>query len=267
MITDTLTQLNIENVFRGDIVGKEILFFDSLPSTNDRALEIGRQRQDPEGIVVLADMQTRGRGRLGRTWISPAGVNLYFTVLFSPPSSIDETRLITLAAPVAAVRAIRGSAGLKAGIKWPNDILIGGKKAGGILIEMKPLGNKKNLLAVGIGINVNMSVKTLPADIRDLSTSLKTEKDRPVDRLNLLREMLAEMERSYKFLLTGNRGALINEWIRLNSTIGNQVTVKNENSVITGVASGINESGELLITLSSGETETVRTGDITLVKD
>jgi BirA family biotin operon repressor/biotin-[acetyl-CoA-carboxylase] ligase len=256
----------IKDVYKGDIVGSEIIFFESIASTNAAAFEIGAQRARPEGIVVVADSQTQGKGRLGRQWISPAGVNLYFTVLFSPPLSPDEASIITLAAPVSVAAAVRKHTGLHAEIKWPNDILIKGKKAGGILIEMKFKGNKQ-LLAVGIGLNVNMTVDALPPEIRYLSTSLSKEKGEPVDRSALLKETLAELEQSYKILLHRNKRALIKAWLGLNCTIGKKVSVRGPDSIISGTADSINDRGELLVRLPSGKIETVRAGDVTILKD
>jgi BirA family biotin operon repressor/biotin-[acetyl-CoA-carboxylase] ligase len=261
-----LTQETIKDVYKGSIIGSEIIYFDSIASTNAAALETGGQREKPEGIVVVADSQTQGKGRLGRHWVSPAGVNLYFTVLFSPPLSPNEASIITLAAPVSVAAAVRKHTGLPAEIKWPNDILIRGKKAGGILIEMKLNGNKQ-LLAVGIGLNVNMTIDTLPPEIRELSTSLSTEKGEPIDRLKLLRETLAELERCYKILLNRDKRALINEWLSLNCTIGKKVSVRGLNSIISGTADSINDKGELLVRLPSGHIETVRAGDVTILKD
>ena len=261
------TQKNVTSVYKGEFVGKEILYFDSTASTNDRAFEIGRQREDPEGLVIVADAQTQGRGRLGRDWISPAGVNLYFTLLLRPPGHPEDAALLSLAAPVAVVSAIRNLTGLAAKIKWPNDVMINSRKTGGILLEMKSGSSGAPLTAVGIGINVNMLPETLPTDIRSLSTSLKAEKGGDVDRLDLLRETLEGLERYYKFLLNGHKGALINEWIRLNSTIGSHISVSSHDSVITGMAHGINDKGELLLRLVSGEIKTIRAGDVTILKD
>ena len=261
------TKEKIDAIFQGDIIGKEIIFLETATSTNDVAMELAAQRENPEGIVVIADTQTKGRGRFGRTWISPPGVNFYFTVILRPSIPPHEAALITLMAAVAVVSAIREFTGLKAEIKWPNDILINGKKTGGILSEMKSASSRISYLAVGIGINVNMSLNDFPEDISALSTSLKIESGEIFDRVELLGKIFAELERTYKILLKGNKGALINDWLRLNSTLGNKVIVKNHDRIISGIAENINDSGELIIRLPSGETETVSAGDVTILKD
>lgn len=259
------TKKSLENVFNGDIIGKEIIFFDSISSTNDKAFEIGRKRGNSEGIVIIADTQTKGRGRLGRSWISPPGVNLYFTILLKPTLPQEEISILPLIISVAVVNAVRNNTGLKAAIKWPNDILMNGRKTGGILMEMKSAGGKITLLAVGIGINVNMHEDMVPEDIRPFTTSLSVEADRPVDRAGLLGEVLAEMEKTYKILLNGDKRALINEWHGLNSTIGKKVAVRCQDRVISGIAEGINDRGGLIVRLPEGEFETVNAGDVTML--
>lgn len=261
------TKEKLNNIFRGDIIGKEIIFLETITSTNDVAMELAAQRENPEGIVVIADTQTKGRGRFGRTWVSPPDVNIYFTVILRPSPPTNEAALITLMAAVAVVSAIQEYTGLKAGIKWPNDILINGKKTGGILSEMRSASGRISYLAVGIGINVNMSLNDLPEDVKALSTSLKIESGEPVDRVQLLGKIFAELERAYKILLQGNKRVLINDWIRLNSTLGSNVIVKNHDRIISGIAENINDNGELIIRLPSGGTETVTAGEVTILKD
>jgi len=257
----------IYSVFKGDIIGREIIYFDSTTSTNDAAIEIAREREYPEGIVIVAEMQTDGKGRLGRRWVSPPGVNLYFTVLLKalfPPTQVS---IITLAAAVAAVSAIREHAGLNAQIKWPNDILVNNKKTGGILVEMTYNKHSPCMLAVGIGINVNMSLDALTHEIRPFATSLKIEKGDSIDRAKLLGKILAELEKIYKILLNGNKRALIKEWLRLNCTIGKKIAVRTPEGIITGIAEGISNNGELFVRLLSGKVETVRAGEVTILKD
>ena len=266
-IADEKSAEKIKDVFKGEIIGREIIFFESVTSTNDRAFEIARQRENPEGIVVIADTQTRGRGRLGRRWISPPGVNLYFTVLLKPPFPLKESFILALAAAVAATTAIRKYTGLDARIKWPNDILINNRKSCGILTEMKSGRDGINLMAVGIGINVNMLPDAFTDDIKPFTTSLKIESGLSFDRDKLLGQILAGLENAYKNLLTGNKRALINDWLRLNCTIGNKISVRSRAGIISGIAAGINDNGELLVGLSSGKIERVRAGDVTILKN
>ncbi len=256
----------IENIFSGAIIGKEIIFLESVDSTNRIAVETALNREDPEGIVVVADTQTKGKGRLGRRWISPPGVNLYFTLLLKPPFPPADAPILTLAAAVAAAKAIRKLTGLKAEIKWPNDILINSKKSAGILLEMRCSRDRIRFLAIGMGINVNMLPDDLPEDIRPLTTSLNTELGRMVSRTDLLRGVLEEMENTYKNLLLGNKRGLINEWLGLNSTIGKDITVRQHDRTVSGTAEGISDTGGLILRLSTGETETFSAGEVTILK-
>jgi BirA family biotin operon repressor/biotin-[acetyl-CoA-carboxylase] ligase len=261
-----LLNRRVRDMFRGDIIGKEIIFFESVASTNDAAIEIGRKRDDPDGIVVIADEQTHGKGRFGRSWISPPGVNLYFTVLLRPPILSRSASILTLVTSVAVATAVRDYTGLEAEIKWPNDILVNGKKTGGILIEMKSDKDLLYFLAIGIGVNVNMSPDALTEDIRPFATSLKAEIGKSVDKITLLSQILAEMEKYYKILLNGNKRALINEWLSLNSTIGKKVKIENQDRTMSGTAEGLDENGQLVIRLSSGKIETVSAGEVTILK-
>jgi BirA family biotin operon repressor/biotin-[acetyl-CoA-carboxylase] ligase len=253
--------------FSGSILGSSITILDSTASTNDAAMAAAEKTGAPEGIVVAADAQTGGKGRMGRSWISPPGCNLYFTVILAPRLPAEDLSLISLAAPVAAVRAVRSAAALEATIKWPNDIMIADRKTGGILIEMKSGRNGSTLVALGMGINVNMPLESLPPEIRARSTSLMEEKGMPVERMPLLGAILSELEPLYKFLLNGNKGAIIRPWIELNSTLGRDVTVEGTGRAFSGKAQSINDRGELMILCASGTVETVRAGDVTLGKE
>lgn len=268
----------LKSAFKGDIIGREIIFYESTTSTNDRVLEIGEKGESPEGIVVIADTQSRGKGRLGRSWLSPPGVNLYFTVLLKPSSSPNEAAVLTFMAGIAVVSAIREYLGLKAVIKWPNDVLINGKKVGGILMEMRAVMEKINFIALGIGVNVNMSLETLDNDIKVIATSLKQEGGMHIDRFELLWKILSKLDYWYKIFLNGNKRVLIDEWLRLDSTIGQKVRIKTSalnkgerqqigDGVISGIAEAVDEHGRLIVRLESGGLEKVTAGDVTIVKN
>jgi BirA family biotin operon repressor/biotin-[acetyl-CoA-carboxylase] ligase len=258
---------DIDNIFRGEIIGQEIILLDSTTSTNDVAIEIGSKEKTPEGTVIIADEQKSGRGRFGRNWISPPGVNLYFTVILKPTLLPENISIITLAAAVAVASSVREYTGLGAEIKWPNDILIHGRKIGGILVEMKSMGKQIDLMNIGIGLNVNMQLDIIPEDIRPFTTSLKTESKTDIDRCGLLNAILSKLEQIYKMILNGDKQTLINEWIRLNCTIGKEVSVQGQNSIIRGVADSVNDKGELLIRLESGKIETVNSGEVKILTD
>lgn len=256
-------------VFREGIF-KRVVFYESTTSTNDRAMEIGDQEKDADGVVVVADTQTRGRGRHGRSWISPPGVNLYFTVLLRPPLPPDRASLFIVMAAVAVTSALRRYTGLDVRIKWPNDMLIKGRKVGGILMELRSDRERINFVAMGIGINVNLTPDIPEGQMILPATSLKEEGGRDLNRAELLREALIELGYRYKLLVEGNRESLINEWIDLDSTIGNRVRVQNmaltASEVKVGIAEGIDEYGRLILRLASGRFETINAGDVTILK-
>jgi len=261
-----ISQDNIKDVFHGDIIGSDIIFHESITSTNDRALEIGLNRDHPEGIVVIADSQTSGRGRLGRKWISPSGVNLYFSVILQPPFSQQECTILSLAAAASAVSAIEDYTGLNASIKWPNDILINGKKIGGILVEFKSGHGKTDMLIIGMGINVNMTLDKLPDDIKPHTTSLMIENGLEVSRTELLGRLLSELESTYKLLIKGDREILIKKWADSVSTIGKEISVIIKEQIITGTAEAVTGSGGLLIRLADGREEIINAGNVTILK-
>lgn len=256
-----------DDIFHGEIIGREIIFLDSTSSTNDVANEIGSKEKTPEGTVIIADEQKSGRGRFGRNWISPPGVNLYFTVILKPALFPENISIITLAVAVAVASSVREYTGLGAEIKWPNDILIHGRKIGGILVEMKSMGKHIDFINVGIGLNVNMQLDTLPEDIRPFTTSLQAESKTDIDRCSLLNAILNKLEQMYKMVLNGDKQTLINEWIRLNCTIGKKVSVQISNRIMRGVADSVNDNGELRIRLESGKIETVNSGEIKILAD
>lgn len=257
---------DIKSAFNGDILGREIIFVSSTASTNDLAMKIGAESDDSEGIIVVADSQTAGRGRMGRSWISPSGVNLYFTVILKPSFSPIEAPLLTLTAAVACVSAIRGLTGVNAEIKWPNDILVDNRKTGGILLDMKTYGDKIKFVAIGIGINVNMDTEIFPEDIKPFSTSLSKECGRTIDRVQLFGKILAELEQWYKTVIAGGRVPMLQQWRLFSSTIGKNVSVRMYDKVISGIAEDIDDTGALIIRLSSGGYEVVNAGDVTVLK-
>lgn len=262
----------IKMPLKGKIIGRQILSYEEITSTNEEVLRLGRGKKCEEGLVVIADAQSHGRGRHGRKWISPPGVNLYFTVLLKPFLSPEGATILPLMASVAIVNAIRKYTGLEASIKWPNDIMIRDKKAGGILMEMKTEGDKIDIIALGTGINVNMPLSMFDNEIRPIATSLKEEAKRDIDRSGLLKESLNQLDYWYNELLGGNRDAIIEEWLRMDSTTGHEVMVqilaphRETQRQFTGIAEGIDERGCLIVRLPSGRIEKVSAGDVTILR-
>ena len=242
--------------------GNYIHFLSSVTSTNDTAMEFA-EKGCPEGTVVVADTQTRGRGRAGRLWHSPKGVNLYFTVILRPGMKLKDAPLITLMAAAASVQAIRKLTAVKAAIKWPNDVLVNGKKLGGILTETKVRGEYIDVAVLGIGLNVNLDVSILPDELKLLATSLFCETGRQISRFWLLDKILNSLEKWYKILLSQKHShVIIQSWKSLNITLGRQVRVETRDKTFTGKAVDIGHTGELIVQTDEGNVVKVVAGDV-----
>lgn len=249
---------------RGKILGGKILFWPATDSTNRRAREEAR-RGSPEGMAVIAESQSGGKGRLGRSWSSPAGVNVYLSLVLRPPLPPERIPQLTLLAGVSCARAIGRQTGLDVRLKWPNDIFIGGKKAAGILAEMEGGNSLCQFVILGIGINVNWKTEEMPTDLRDIATSLRAEAGREFDRATLVGETLAELEKDYAlFRETGFSERMREEWTRLALGIGNRATLTFQDHQLFGEIRGIDRDGALLFTDSEGNTRRFAAGEVSL---
>ena len=239
------------------VIGRSVRYYQSTGSTMDDAAEWARAGAE-EGAVVVAETQTASRGRLGRRWVSDTG-NLYFSVLFRPDA--DALPLLSPLAGVAVARSIRQVAGLHPIIKWPNDIMIDGRKVAGILAESSLSGPQIQQAVVGIGVNVALDVSADP-EIAATATSLNHLAESEVDRAEFLRRILQHMDALYLDLRRGR--SPIPEWRRWLDTLGQRVTVTHHGSIATGMAEDIDEHGNLLLRTDDGELLTLTAGDITL---
>lgn len=232
--------------------------FGTLPSTNDLAKELGAQ-QALEGTLVIADVQTGGRGRLGRVWDSPEG-GLYVSVLLRPVLPPTEMPQLTLTAAVAVVRALRRATGVTPGIKWPNDLILDGKKLGGILTEMETESDQIRHLVVGLGLNVNNS--RFPAELEQSATSLARARGVSFVRLPIVRAWLEEFDELYGRFLAREFAGILAEWKEHTVTVGRMVTVRQGPREISGQALEVAADGALLLQVSSGEIVRISSGEI-----
>jgi BirA family biotin operon repressor/biotin-[acetyl-CoA-carboxylase] ligase len=233
--------------------------FETLPSTNDLAKELAAG-QAPEGTLVVAEGQSRGRGRLGREWSSPLGAGLYVSVLLRPPLPPSDLPQITLTAAVAVVRALKRATGVAPGIKWPNDLILAGKKLGGILTEMETESDQIRHLVLGLGLNVNN--REFPAEIKDLATSLALVAGRSFSRLAILKAWLEELESLYQLFLGREFARILAEWKEYTVTLGQFVRVRQGPVEISGQALEVAPDGALLIETRTGEIVRVTSGEI-----
>ncbi len=231
-------------------------------STNDDARELA-EHGAAAGAVVIAEEQETGRGRLGRAWHSPAGVNLMFSVLLRPALPAEKVGLVTIAAGVALARAVRGICGLDARIKWPNDVRVSGKKLAGILAESGPA---LEYVVLGVGLNVNLSAEALPMEIRPIATSLLIETGREWRRAEVFIRAMRELESVMAELDSGDSAGVISAWRGLAEAMGARVRAETPGGVFTGTAIGIRESGALVITdEASGQEREIVAGDVILI--
>jgi BirA family biotin operon repressor/biotin-[acetyl-CoA-carboxylase] ligase len=252
---------DIKTGLRTKVLGRVVHCLDSIDSTNNYAAKLARDGA-PDGTVVIGDTQTAGRGRLGRVWVSPPGVNIYMSLLLRPAIPPVDAPLCTLAAAAALTRAVNGLYALPAAIKWPNDMLIGGRKAAGILTEMSAGQGGVRHIIVGVGVDVNMPAYMFPDEIRDISTSISLELGHEVDRAGLVRQFLEEFETYYGFLVAGERDRILDDWRTMSCTLGRKVKVTGIKGEKVGFARDIDETGGLVLEVSGGGVETVTSGDV-----
>lgn len=241
-------------------IGESVVCYRQTDSTNADAFRLAEEGA-PEGTVVLADCQSRGKGRLGRSWESPPGVNLYCSVVLRPPVLPTQAFHLTFLSAVAVARAIEKTTGLVPAIKWPNDLLVNGRKVAGLLNEMSAETEQVNFVVLGIGVNLNMRPEQFPADLRYPATSLQIE-DGTVDRISFARSLLVALDRLYDAYLSHGYGPVRDEWLSRCAFLGTVVRVEMPGCIRTGVMEGIDDNGALLLRLGDGSLEKVYAGDV-----
>lgn len=247
------------------IIGRDIRVFKETTSTNDVIEKLARDGVK-EGVVVFAESQTKGRGRLGRKWISPAHKGLWFSILLRPNLNPQETTQLTVASATALRRAIISETNLRPEIKWPNDILIGGKKVVGILTEMSAELDRVQYVILGIGVDVNLGAGDFPAELRKIATSLKIASGASVDRAELAAVIMRELDADYARVVGGQFAAVADEWEAQCATLGRNVTVHMGERRIQGRAESLDDDGTLLVRTQHGRLERIIGGDVILEK-
>ena len=248
------------------IVGRDIRVFERTTSTNDLIARLARDGMR-EGAVVFAESQSRGRGRLGRLWISPARKGLWFSILLRPDLAPQFATQLTVAAATALARAIALQTGLAPEIKWPNDILIRGKKTAGILTELTAELDHVKEMVLGIGVDVNLDAADFPRDLRKTATSLKIESGQAIDRAELAAAILRELDADYDRIRRGQFELVAAEWRQRCGTLGREVSIRIGDRVIRGRAESLDAEGALLLRTQHGRLERILGGDVTMEKD
>lgn len=257
MVAEDLSPASITSRLKTRFIGQKVIYFPRLASTMDVARQEAL-RGAAEGTVIIAGEQTAGRGRLKRLWLSPPG-NIALSVILYP--AVSSLPYLIMIASLAVVHSIEAVTGLKAQIKWPNDILIGGKKVAGILIENEVRGSRVAYAIIGIGINANMKPSNLDA-ASVLATSLKDELDKNVLPADVVRQLLIEMEPLYLTLPDGEN--VYQEWRDRLDTLGKRVFVISGISRLEGIAESVDRSGTLVLRHDDGSSTSIIAGDIAL---
>jgi BirA family biotin operon repressor/biotin-[acetyl-CoA-carboxylase] ligase len=257
-----LLPLEIKNGLKTEFIGHNIHWEYEVSSTNTLALQLA-EKGAPEGTVVVSECQKQGRGRMGRTWVSQPEIGIYLSLILRPNFVPMKAPGITFMSAIAVVEALERTLGIKATIKWPNDVMIGGKKVSGILTELKAEMECIHYVIVGIGINVNN--KKFPKAFRDKVTSLSLELKENVSRVQLVQTLLHALERWYLITLRDGLERTFDRWRELSCTLNSRVEVNVGDEVLEGIATRLGSDGSLCLKLDSGIEKQILAGDVTMV--
>lgn len=262
MAGDILSRAELESTMKTEWAGRNVLYFDETDSTNTEAKKAA-EAGAPHGTLAVADYQSMGKGRRGRSWTSPHGVGIWMSIMIRPNLHPSCASMLTLVAALAVADGIKKVCRLDSKIKWPNDIVVNGKKVCGILTEMSTELDCINYVVTGIGINANTD--EFPEDIRDVATSLLLETGERVKRSQLIAAVMEAFEQYYgRFMENENMSGLLEEYNSLLANRDNMVRVLAPGSEYTGTALGIDETGELLVRMESGELRRVLSGEVSV---
>lgn len=246
--------------------GKPLHFFPTIDSTNIYAARLAREGAS-EGTAVIADEQTGGKGRLGRSWVSPPGVNLYLSLLLRPTVAASVAPQLNLLAAVAVAEAIIEVCRLTPAIKWPNDVLIDGKKVCGILAEMQTEGKELRSVVLGIGVNINAPLSAFPPELHDKASSLLLAGGKAVDRAAFAAALLTHLEKLYVLWIEQGFPALRSAWEHhASGLLGKKISVAALEGIVSGIVLGLDTDGALLLhEEQTGTQRRVLAGDVTVV--
>jgi len=258
-VSERLDLDRLQSLLRTEFAGRSVSYHQSVTST----MEVAKREAEagaPEGTLVIAEEQTAGRGRMGRSWVSPPGVNLYVTVVLRP--TLEQLRYLAVIAPLAVCQAVEETTGLLPRIKWPNDVAIGDKKVCGILVQSELAGDEVQFALAGIGINVNLDASA-HEEIAQIATSLRAELGREVSREEVLAATLNHFETLYQAL---RRGEVVSmAWKHRLDTLGKHVRVESAGGAVEqGVAVDADSDGSLILRRDDGSHVRIEAGEVTL---
>lgn len=259
---DVLSEAELLSCLKTEWAGGRTVYFDATDSTNAQAKRLA-EAHAPHGTLVVSDRQDGGKGRRGRSWASPSGVGIWMSLILRPEIAPSSASMLTLAAALAVREGIQEETGLSPLIKWPNDLVLNGKKICGILTEMSTELMEIQYVITGIGINVNQ--REFPSEIRDTATSLSLEAGRCFRRSSLIAAILKAFEKDYAaFLKTGDLSLLLEEYNACLVNRGKEVCILDPSGEYRAVAEGIDESGSLLVTLPDGTRREIISGEVSV---
>lgn len=260
---NVLSDAEIQSGLETERFGRVVHYVESVKSTQEVAHRLAREGAE-EGTIVVADEQTGGRGRLGRPWHSPKASGIWTSLILRPHIPPQQAPQLTLLAAVGVVKGIRTATGLECDIKWPNDILIHGKKLVGILTELQADPDQVHSVIVGMGINVNVEKKDFPDELHDIATSLRIEAGAEINRSRVLQHILFQIEALYRdYLQDGFRFVKL-LWESYALSLGNKVQARTLRGEISGRAMGLSESGFLILEDEEGKRHEISSADIHL---
>jgi BirA family transcriptional regulator, biotin operon repressor / biotin---[acetyl-CoA-carboxylase] ligase len=257
-----LLPYEVHKKIKTQFIGKKLRYLKNTPSTNAIGKQICQEGdvEKLDGTVIIAEEQSGAVGRMGRAWISPGG-GIWITIILKPGVPVDHVFMITMAGSIAIAKAIRREFDLGALIKWPNDIFIGNKKVGGLLLELAAEADTIHYCLLGIGVNVNVPLSNFTPELQKLITSISAEVGHEVDRVAFLARILKEFESRYLLLEGGEYDAILQEWKSLSCTLENHVQIRTLKNSFEGDAVDIDEFGALIIRKENGKLERVIAGD------
>lgn len=261
---DVLSLSELEPFLRTGLIGRNIIYLDSTDSTNTYAKK-AVEEPFKEGTAIIADEQTAGRGRLGRHWVSTKGKGIWMSIILKPDILPADAPKLTIAAAIAVAKALQSCCQLEAKIKWPNDIVAGGKKLCGILTEMSAEADEIRYVIIGIGINANMEIRDFGPEVSAIATSIRIESGRTVSRKALTASVLNEFDKIYKiFIRDGSIKPLLDEYKVKSAVLGKEVRVISKKEEIIGLAVDISEEGHLVLRLADGSHRQIMSGEVSV---
>ena len=259
---DSLTADAVKHAAQVRLLGREVHVWETVDSTNAALSRLVNEGVH-EGTIVFADQQTAGRGRAGKPWFSPPGVNLHLSVLLHPPITLRDVRFFTFIGSLAIADAVEAFA-VKAQVKWPNDVLVNDKKIAGVLTDIRLQGGRVESVIIGIGVNLNidrLTMDRLYGEAAPGATSLQETLGRMVDRNAFAARLLECLEKRYFEFRAHGKRPLLQEW-RQRSFLGRRVTIREADMHVEGVALDLDEEGGLIVNLDDGSTVSVREGEV-----